>query len=203
MRVSLNNDTVNSNYFIYLFQGGGSVKDQVRELCKGSTRNFLNQTILSSIIFPLPSLIEQEQIVCEIENCLFIIEQLEKEIKQNLQKAEALRQIILKKAFSGQLVLQDSNDEPASILLERIRAECEQQKLKSTKSLSRRSGAKRSVELNSALNQQLTSLHQSDVPIVPSRQLSKEEIDAQKSSNRWNESESENQSDNQLSLPLT
>jgi type I restriction enzyme S subunit len=172
MRVSLNNDTVNSDYFIYLFQGGGSVKDQVRELCKESTRNFLNQTILSSIIFPLPSLIEQEQIVCEIENCLFIIEQLEEEIKQNLQKAEALRQSILKKAFSGQLVLQDSNDEPASILLERIRAECEQQKLKSTKFLSRRSGAKRSVELNSALNQQLTSLHQPDVPIVPSRQLS-------------------------------
>ena len=80
----------------------------------------------NNIIFPLPSLIEQEQIVCEIENCLFIIEQLEKEIKQNLQKAEALRQSILKKAFSGQLVLQDSNDEPASILLERIRAECEQ-----------------------------------------------------------------------------
>nr|WP_298165151.1 hypothetical protein [uncultured Pseudomonas sp.] len=44
-------------------------------------------------------------------------------ITHSLQQAEALRQFTLKKAFSGQSVAQDSNDEPASVLLERIRAE--------------------------------------------------------------------------------
>jgi len=45
------------------------------------------------------------------------------DIDDNLSKSESLRQSILKKAFSGQLVPQDSNDEPASVLLERIARE--------------------------------------------------------------------------------
>lgn len=44
-------------------------------------------------------------------------------LNSQLLKSEALRQSILKKAFSGQLVPQDPNDEPASVLLERIARE--------------------------------------------------------------------------------
>jgi hypothetical protein len=139
----------------------------------------------------------------ELSANLSLADQLDQTITTSLQQSEALRQSILKKAFSGQLVPQDLNDEPASILLEHIRTEREQQKLKSTKSPPRRSVAKQSVEPKSEPDQQLKSLYQPDVLIVPSKQLSKEEIDAQKSVNRWDESESENQSDNQLSLPLT
>ena len=51
------------------------------------------------------------------------VDQLELTITTSLQQAEALRQSILKKAFSGQLVPQDPRDEPASALLARIRAE--------------------------------------------------------------------------------
>ena len=40
MRVSLNNNIIRSDYFIYLFQSKGVVLDQVKELCKGSTRVF-------------------------------------------------------------------------------------------------------------------------------------------------------------------
>lgn len=47
----------------------------------------------------------------------------ESEIATNFQKADALRQAILKKALVGELVPQDPADEPASVLLERIRAE--------------------------------------------------------------------------------
>lgn len=50
------------------------------------------------------------------------IDQLEQTITATLQQAEALRQAILKKAFSGQLVPQDPADEPAAALLARIRA---------------------------------------------------------------------------------
>ena len=46
-------------------------------------------------------------------------------IDKELNRTDALRHSILKNAFSGQLVAQDSNDEPASILLERIKAEKE------------------------------------------------------------------------------
>jgi len=83
----------------------------------------INMTILSNFPIPIPSYREQEQIVEEIESRLSICDQLEATIIENLQKAEALRQSILKQAFEGKLVPQDPNDEPAEKLLERIRAE--------------------------------------------------------------------------------
>jgi type I restriction enzyme S subunit len=52
-----------------------------------------------------------------------VIDELESVVDANLKRAERLRHAILKRAFEGKLVPQDPNDEPASVLLERIRAE--------------------------------------------------------------------------------
>ena len=73
---------------------------------------------------PLP-LAEQRRIVAEVERRLSVIQQAEAAVEASLQRAERLRQSILKRAFSGQLVPQDPDDEPASALLERIRAQRE------------------------------------------------------------------------------
>ena len=54
-----------------------------------------------------------------------VIQQAEAAVEANLGRAERLRQSILKQAFSGRLVPQDPDDEPAAVLLERIRAERE------------------------------------------------------------------------------
>ncbi|MBW2655837.1 MAG: hypothetical protein JRC91_13210, partial [Deltaproteobacteria bacterium] len=60
---------------------------------------------------PIPSKKEQKAIVDEIEKSLSIAEDIEFAIKQNMQRADRLRQSILKKAFSGKLVPQEKNSE--------------------------------------------------------------------------------------------
>jgi type I restriction enzyme S subunit len=85
----------------------------------------LSVSKVSRIPIPLPPLAEQQRIVAEVERRLSIIEELEALVNANLKRAERLRQSILKRAFEGKLVPQDPNDEPASVLLDRIVAERE------------------------------------------------------------------------------
>lgn len=90
----------------------------------GTAQPKLTQANLNKIPISLPiSKSEQNQIVQEIESRLSVCDKIEESIEQGLLQAEALRQSILKKAFEGKLVSQDKNDEPASVLLERIKAE--------------------------------------------------------------------------------
>jgi len=79
--------------------------------------DILKQTI------PLVTIDEQEQIVQEIESRLSVCDKLEETVQKSLEKIGYLRQSILKKAFKGKLVKQDSNGEPAEKLLERIKQE--------------------------------------------------------------------------------
>ncbi len=77
---------------------------------------------MRKVPIPLPPLPEQQAIVAEVESRLSVADKVEKTVTAELKRAEQLRQSILKKAFSGELVPQDPNDEPASVLLERIKA---------------------------------------------------------------------------------
>lgn len=89
----------------------------------GVNQSNINGEKLQNYPFPYCSLAEQHEIVRILDEKLSVIDQLENDIDQELVKAQALRHSILKRAFSGQLVEQDPNDEPASALLERVRAE--------------------------------------------------------------------------------
>ena len=103
MRISLDFDVIRADYFMYLFKSKGVVIDQVKELCKGSTRMFLNQTILKQIIFPVPTLKIQAKIIETIESRLSVCDSIEQTVDTALQQAEAMRQSILKQAFEGKI----------------------------------------------------------------------------------------------------
>ena len=83
----------------------------------------VNGTKLASFAFPLPPAAEQGAIVEIVDVQLSIIDRLEADLAAKLKAAQGLRQSILKQAFTGKLVPQDPNDEPASMLLKRIAAE--------------------------------------------------------------------------------
>jgi type I restriction enzyme S subunit len=77
----------------------------------------------SNIEFPLPSLDEQKKIVQRVEKLFKAIDRIEQEHQKASKLLDRLEQATLAKAFRGELVPQDPNDEPAAVLLERIRAE--------------------------------------------------------------------------------
>jgi type I restriction enzyme S subunit len=74
---------------------------------------------------PLPSLLEVTQLDEVVGSRLEQVVELQAALELALKQANAQRQNILRAAFAGELVAQDPNDEPASLLLERIRAERE------------------------------------------------------------------------------
>lgn len=83
----------------------------------------LSLSVLLSMPVPLPPLGEQREISLLLDEALIAANEHEHAIDLALKRSTAQRQNILKAAFSSQLVPQDPNDEPASVLLDRIRAE--------------------------------------------------------------------------------
>ena len=79
----------------------------------------------SSTIIPLPPLAEQKRIANEVERWFTLIDELESNESDLLKAVDKAKSKILDLAIHGKLVPQDPNDEPASVLLERIRAEKE------------------------------------------------------------------------------
>ena len=98
-------------------QYGDSVKTD------GVNQSNINGAKLVNYPFPYCSVQEQREIVRILDKTMSIVDDAEAKIDAELERTVALRQAILKKAFAGHLVAQDPGDEPASVLLEKIRTE--------------------------------------------------------------------------------
>lgn len=111
-----------NKYLLFLLKSA-SINQKIISVSGATAQQAIYLRDIKGIEILLPPMDEQVKIVDEIESRLSVCDKIEQSIEQGLQQAEALRQSILKKAFEGKLVPQDPNDEPASVLLDRIKTE--------------------------------------------------------------------------------
>jgi type I restriction enzyme, S subunit len=96
------------------------ILNRVRELTGGSAAPHLNVRDIKNFPTPCPPPDEQHEIVSRVDALFNIAGQIEERYTQAKSHMDKLTQSILAKAFRGELVPQNPNDEPASVLLERI-----------------------------------------------------------------------------------
>ena len=117
--------------FIFFITTSQFFLEPLNELQRGTSYPAVRDKDVFSQFIPLPTLKQQQQIVKEIESRLSVCDAVEQNISESLEKAKALRQSILKKAFEGKLLNEEEiaqckaqpDYEPASVLLERIKKE--------------------------------------------------------------------------------
>ncbi|WP_431634079.1 restriction endonuclease subunit S [Dyella sp. KULCS107] len=112
-----------STPYIYWALLAESTQRRMRAATRGVAVRGINIGDVRALQIPLPSRDEQDEIVRRVEQLFAFADQLEAKVAIAKQRIDTLTQSILAKAFRGELVPQDPNDEPASMLLERIRAQ--------------------------------------------------------------------------------
>jgi type I restriction enzyme S subunit len=90
--------------FVFWFFNSPLGQKQIKENASATTLPILNKSKFEALALPLPPLAEQTRIVAEVERRLSVVEELESVVSANLQRASRLRQSILQKAFSGELI---------------------------------------------------------------------------------------------------
>ena len=96
---------------------------QLTEAAYGNGKPGLNLTNLKQVLIALPPLKEQQEIVRRVKTLFAYADRLRSRYQNACVQVDRLTPALLDKAFRGELVAQDSNDEPASILLDHIRTE--------------------------------------------------------------------------------
>ena len=115
---------LNNHTFLY-FILSDFFQDQLHTRKTGSTVAGIKASILKTLLLPIPPIAEQDKIGEKCENLLALIEEITNSKQSIISAIPKTKAKILDLAIRGQLVPQDPNDEPASVLLERIRAEKE------------------------------------------------------------------------------
>lgn len=123
IRVRCKTDIILPEY-LEIFFSECSTRQRVMNLVKSTSgQKGISGQDLKSLCVTYPGISEQLEVVRRVEQLFSFADQLEARLANARQRVDALTQSILAKAFRGELVPQDPNDEPASVLLERIAAQ--------------------------------------------------------------------------------
>jgi type I restriction enzyme S subunit len=115
-------DRIKSQWIYHLLCEGSAIRD-IELRTKGSAGQInISLTQCREFIFHVPSLVEQDEILGRVDDLFTLADQVEARLTAARKVVDRLTPALLAKAFRGELVRQDPNDEPASVLLERIRA---------------------------------------------------------------------------------
>ena len=121
-----NIDTVFDQDYLYYGLSSGFMYTTLSLLAAGSTVKNLKSDTVRSVLFPIPPLNEQKRMARRLESLIAFVDVINAEKAQLTDIITQAKSKILDLAIRGQLVPQDPADEPASVLLERIRAEKEE-----------------------------------------------------------------------------
>ena len=116
---------ITCDYFEYVFKSFVG-QNYLQFLSGGAAMPKFNKTDLRAMIVPVPPIKEQERIVESVKNTFIGIDDLDISYSGLANTIQSVKSKILDLAIRGKLVPQDPNDEPASVLLERIREEKEE-----------------------------------------------------------------------------
>jgi type I restriction enzyme, S subunit len=129
--------------FLHFHLSSQDVRNQIEITARSTSGvNNINTEEIRSLGISLPPLEEQHEIVRRVETLFAKADRIEAQYQKARQAVDRLTPALLAKAFRGELVPQDPNDEPASVLLERIKAEKEGREKKEKG----RSGRRKKVE---------------------------------------------------------
>lgn len=112
-----------NNKFAFIYLRSPQCTENIKKYDNGTAQPNLSASSLSNFPVAIPPQSEQTEIVRRVEQLFAFADQLEAKVATAKARIDRLTQSILAKAFRGELVPQDPNDEPASVLLERIQAQ--------------------------------------------------------------------------------
>ena len=115
-----------SNRYLYVILGSSYVKSICDAKATGTAQKTVGLATLRELLIPVAPYKEQMQIYAQTQDALSIVDSVSSDKEDLLNIIESAKAKILDLAIRGQLVPQDPTDEPASVLLERIRAEKEE-----------------------------------------------------------------------------
>ena len=122
-----NKNIILAKYLLYAL-GSDQIQKQALNIATGTAQLTIPLGGLRNFQIQLPSLEEQKEIVRRVEKMFAKIDKMEEEYQKAVKLCDRLEQATLAKAFRGELVPQDPNDEPASVLLEQVKREKEKGK---------------------------------------------------------------------------